>query len=72
VNDPAGEWFYDGYSYNSSFRPDKKGKGKVYSQRLISTAANTYSLRDALHAYDIWDKDRVESTATMWLHRISK
>jgi hypothetical protein len=72
VNDPAGEWFYDGYSYNSQFRPDTKGKGKIYSQRLISTAANTYTLRDALYAYDTWDKDRIESTATMWLHRISK
>jgi hypothetical protein len=72
VNDPAGEWFYAGYRKNSRFGPDNKGENKVYSRRLISTAGNAFSLRQALHFYDTWDSGQIESTATMWLHRISK
>jgi hypothetical protein len=72
VNDPHGEWFYAGYHVNSQLQPDNKGENKLYSRRLISTASNTFSLRAALDAYDTWDSDQIESTATMWLHRISK
>ena len=33
VNEPAGEWFNDGYRKNSQFLPDNKGKNKVYSRK---------------------------------------
>lgn len=72
VNDPAGEWFYSGYRRNSRLGPDNKGENKVYSRRLISAAGNAWSLGQALHFYDTWDSDTIESTATLWLHRISK
>lgn len=74
VNDPAGEWFYTGYLYNSRDPDieDNKGENKLYSRRLISSAGNAYSLREALYFYDTWSNDRIESTATMWLHRISQ
>ncbi|MCU0526800.1 MAG: C39 family peptidase [Elainella sp. Prado103] len=72
VNDPAGEWFYSGYRKNSAFFPDNKGENKLYSRRLISTAANAFSLRQALSFYDTWDNSQIESAATMWLHRVSK
>lgn len=71
VNDPAGEWFYGGYSYNKSSGPDNKGENKVYSRKLLSSAGNAFSLREALSFYDNWDSNKIESTATMWLHRIS-
>ena len=71
VNDPHGEWFKTGYRVNSVSSPDK-GENKVYSRRLLSTACNTFSLREALHAYDTWDSNEIESTATMWIHKISK
>jgi len=71
VNDPAGEWFYTGYSKNSPFSPDNKGENKLYSRKLISSAANAHTQRDALDFYDTWDSSKIESTATMWLHRVS-
>lgn len=72
VNDPNGEWFYGGYARNSSFGPDTKGESKVYSRRLISSAGNAFSLRQTLDFYDTWDSAQIESTSTMWIHRISK
>jgi hypothetical protein len=72
VNDPAGEWFYSGYRKNSSSSPDNKGENKLYSRRLISAAGNAFSLREALNFHDTWDSSQIESTATMWLHRICK
>jgi hypothetical protein len=33
VNNPAREWFYDGYRKNSQFLPDNQGKNKVYSRK---------------------------------------
>ncbi|MEG4325275.1 MULTISPECIES: C39 family peptidase [unclassified Microcoleus] len=72
VNDPAGEWFHSGYRKNSRFSPDNKGENKLYSGKLISSAGNASSLREALSFYDNWDSSTIESTATMWLHRISK
>jgi Peptidase_C39 like family len=72
VNDPAGEWFYSGYRKNSPFSPDNKGENKLYSRKLISSAGNAFSLREALSFYDTWDSSKIDSTATMWLHRISK
>ena len=72
VNDPAGEWFHSGYRKNSSFSPDNKGENKIYSRKLISATANAFSLREALSFYDNWDSSKIESTATMWLHRVSK
>jgi Peptidase_C39 like family len=72
VNDPNGEFFRGGYRKNSMFEPDNKGENKVYSRRLISTAGNAFSLREAFSFYDTWNSDQIESTATMWLHRISK
>ncbi|NER03748.1 MAG: hypothetical protein F6K17_14550 [Okeania sp. SIO3C4] len=72
VNDPAGEWFYEGYRYNSRYIEDNKGENQLYSRRLISSAGNAYSLREALYFYRNWGNDKIESTATMWLHRISK
>jgi len=71
VNDPAGEWFYTGYSKNSPFSPDNKGENKLYSRKLISSAGNAFSLRQALEFYDTWDSNKIDSTATMWLHRVS-
>jgi peptidoglycan hydrolase-like protein with peptidoglycan-binding domain len=71
VNDPAGEWFYSGYSYNSPLSPDNKGQNKLYSRRLISSAGNAFTLREALVFYDTWDSSKIDSTATMWLHRVS-
>lgn len=71
VNDPAGEWFYGGYSYNSPISPDNKGENKLYSRRLISSAGNANTQREALGFYDTWDSSKIESTATMWLHRVS-
>jgi hypothetical protein len=72
VNDPNGEWFYGGYRKNSQFSPDNKGENKLYSRRLISSAGNAFSLKEALSFYDTWDSSNIESTATMWLHRVSK
>lgn len=72
VNDPAGEWFYSGYRKNSQLSPDTKGENKVYSRRLISAAGNAFSLRQALNFYDTWDSSEIESTASMWLHRVSR
>ncbi|MEG4623714.1 C39 family peptidase [Microcoleus sp. w1-18aA5] len=72
VNDPAGEWFYAGYRKNSPSSPDNKGENKLYSRKLISSAGNAFSLREALSFYDNWDSSKIDSTATMWLHRISK
>jgi hypothetical protein len=72
VNDPHGEWFYAGYSVNSRFSPDNKGENKLYSRKLISSAGNAFSLKEALALYDTWDSSKIESTATMWLHRVSK
>lgn len=72
VNDPAGEWFYSGYRKNSQFSSDNKGENKIYSRKLISATANAFSLREALSFYDSWESSKIESTATMWLHRISK
>ena len=72
VNDPNGEWFYAGYRKNSRLSPDNKGENKLYSRRLISSGGNAFSLREALRFYDIWDISDIESTATMWLHRVSK
>lgn len=72
VNDSNGEWFKGGYAKNSTFQPDNKGEGKVYSRRLISTAGNAFSFKEALSFYDTWDSNQIESTATMWLHRVSK
>ena len=72
VNDPAGEWFYGGYRKNSQFSPDHKGENKLSSRKLISSVGNAFSLREALDFYDTWDSNMIESTATMWLHRISK
>jgi hypothetical protein len=72
VNDPSGEWFFSGYRRNSRLGPDNKGENKLYSRRLLSTAANAWSLRQALNFYSTWDSSTIESTATMWLHRISK
>lgn len=72
VNDPAGDWFYEGYDYNSQYTEDNKGKNKLYSRRLISTAGNAWSLGEALYCYRTWSNNKIESTATMWLHRISK
>ena len=71
VNDPEGEWFYGGYSRNKTSGPDTKGENKVYSRRLVSSAGNAFSLRKALNFYDTWDSNQIDSTATMWLHRIS-
>ena len=71
VNDPHGEWFYGGYTVNSQFSPDNKGENKLYSRRLISSGGNGFSLRQALDFYDTWDSSKIESTATMWLHRVS-
>ncbi len=71
VNDPHGEWFYGGYTVNSQFLPDHKGENKLYSRRLISSCGNAFSLRQALDFYDTWDSSKIESTATMWLHRVS-
>jgi hypothetical protein len=71
VNDPAGEWFYGGYRKNSRISPDNKGENKLYSRKLISSAGNAFSLRQALEFYDTWDSSKIESTATMWLHRVS-
>lgn len=71
VNDPAGEWFYSGYSKNSPVSPDNKGENKLYSRKLISSAGNAHSKRDALDFYDTWDSNKIDSTATMWLHRVS-
>jgi hypothetical protein len=71
VNDPAGEWFYGGYSKNSPLSPDNKGENKLYSRRLISSAGSAFSLRQALEFYDTWKSSNIESTATMWLHRVS-
>jgi peptidoglycan hydrolase-like protein with peptidoglycan-binding domain len=71
VNDPEGEWFYGGYSKNSQVSPDNKGENKLYSRRLISSAGNAYTQRQALDFYDTWDSSKIESTATMWLHRVS-
>lgn len=72
VNDPEGEWFYGGYQRNRSSGPDTKGENKIYSRRLISAAGNAFSLRQALTFYDTWSADQIESTATLWLHRITK
>jgi hypothetical protein len=72
VNDPEGEWFFGGYSRNKTSGPDNKGENKVYSRRLMSSAGNAFSLRQALDFYNDWDSNRIESTATMWVHRISK
>lgn len=72
VNDPNGEWFSDGYRKNSMFQPDTKGQNKVYSRKLISSGSNAFSLKEALSFYDTWNSSQIESTATMWLHRISK
>ncbi|NES67786.1 MAG: hypothetical protein F6K24_22350, partial [Okeania sp. SIO2D1] len=72
VNDPHGEWFYEGYRVNSRWKEDDKGENKLYSRRLISTAGNAWSLSEALYFYKNWGNDKIESTATMWLHRISK
>lgn len=72
VNDPHGEWVYGGYHVNSTVSPDNKGENKIYSRRLISSAGNAFSLRQALDFYDTWDSSNIESTATMWLHRVSK
>jgi len=71
VNDPAGEWFYSGYRKNSRFSADNKGENKLYSRKLISSAANAGSWRQALEFYDTWDSNKIDSTATMWLHRVS-
>lgn len=71
VNDPNGEWFPGGYRKNSSLGPDNKGENKVYSRRLISSAGNAYSYRQALDFYREWDNATIGSTATMWLHRVS-
>lgn len=72
VNDPEGEWFYGGYQRNRSTGPDNKGENKIYSRKLISAAGNAFSLKEALRFYDTWRADQIESTATLWLHRISK
>ncbi|MEG4517370.1 MULTISPECIES: C39 family peptidase [unclassified Microcoleus] len=72
VNDPAGEWFHSGYRKNSPSSPDNKGENKLYSRKLISSAGNAFNLREALSFYDNWDSSKIDSTATMWLHRISK
>lgn len=72
VNDPHGEWFYEGYRVNSEFIEDNKGENQRYSRRLISSAGNAWSLRQALDFYDTWGTNEIESTATMWLHRISR
>ena len=71
VHDPEGEWFYDGYHRNSLTHADTIGKDKVYSRRLISTLCNAYSLHGGLQAYDTWDINQLESTTTMWIHRVS-
>lgn len=72
VNDPNGEWQFGGYLKNSSAHPDNKGENKTYTRRLISTAGNTYTYGDALSAYQNWSDHKVENTATMWLHAVSK
>ena len=72
VNDPHGEWFYSGYRVNSRVGEDNKGENKLYSRRLISSAGNAWSLHQALNFYDTWGSSEIESTSTMWLHRISK
>ena len=72
VNDPTGEWFHAGYRKNSRFSPDNKGENKLYSRKLISSGGNAFSFREALGFYDTWDSSTIESTATMWLHRISR
>ena len=71
VNDPHGEWSRDGYITNSTVSPDNKGENKLYSRRLISSGGNAFTLEDALGIYDTWDSSKIESTATMWLHRVS-
>jgi Peptidase_C39 like family len=72
VNDPAGEWFPDGYDYNTGYGEDTKGKNQIYSRRLIASACAAYTLREALDNYKIWDDNQIESTSNIWLHRISK
>ncbi|MEG5044735.1 C39 family peptidase [Microcoleus sp. B4-C1] len=72
VNDPTGEWFYAGYRKNSRFSPDNKGENKLYSRKLISSGGNAFSLREALDFYDTWNSSKIESTATMSLHRVSR
>jgi peptidoglycan hydrolase-like protein with peptidoglycan-binding domain len=72
VNDPEGEWVYGGYQKNSQSSPDNKGENKVYSRKLISSACNALSWREALEFYDTWDSNKIDSTATMWLHRVSQ
>ena len=72
VNDPNGEWFYGGYRKNSTVSPDNKGENKLYSRRLLSSGGNAFSWKEALDLYDTWDSSKIESTATMWLHRVSK
>ncbi len=72
VNDPAGEWFPGGYDRNSANGEDNKGENKLYSRKAISSAGNAFSLHEALNYYETWDNDEIESTATMWLHRISE
>ncbi|MBE9119853.1 C39 family peptidase [Tychonema sp. LEGE 07199] len=71
VNDPHGEWVYGGYHVNSTVSPDNKGENKLYSRRLISSGANAFNWPDALDFYRNWDSNKIESTATMWLHRVS-
>lgn len=72
VNDPYGDWFYEGYRRNASSFEDNKGENVRYSRRLISSAGNAWSLRQALHYYDTWSSNEIENTATMWLHGISR
>jgi hypothetical protein len=38
---------------------------------LISSAGNAYTQRQAWDFYDTWDSNKIDSTATMWLHRVS-
>jgi len=71
VNDPEGEWTSRGYHRNSQSLPDNKGENKVYSRKLISSAGNAFSRREALEFYNTWDSNKIDSTAKMWLHRVS-
>lgn len=71
VNDPEGEWAYGGYDRNSETSQDNKGENKVYSRKLISSAGNAFSQREALEFYKTWDSNKIDSTAKMWLHRVS-
>jgi uncharacterized protein YvpB len=68
VNDPWGEWYPWGYFNEDSV----SGEKLKYSNRAIAACCHSFSYGEAQDLYARTTDQTLESTKSIWLHRISR